>query len=142
MPGGPSSGGSRSWERASSAADMFERLSSTPHTQPVPERATTLAAENSERLRSARDSAPTASPRPGGGAREFVEEGAAGRDLEIEDVRDHPRPSVEEIGPSILDGQVARALLRAGLVEKEKVAAVVEFPNDAALGEPDCVGQW
>ena len=53
----------------------------------------------------------------------------------MEYLGDHLRPAVDEVSPSVFDLKPALLTLALGLLEKNKVAPVVQVPGDRALRE-------
>ena len=53
----------------------------------------------------------------------------------MENFPDHLRPSVKEIGPAVLDLQMALRALALSLLEEHEIAAVIQIPHDRMFGK-------
>ena len=53
----------------------------------------------------------------------------------MENFGDNPGPAMNKVSPPVFDLKVAFRLLGACLIQKDKLATVVEFPGDASFGK-------
>ena len=59
----------------------------------------------------------------------------SGRDLDVENLSNDSRPTMDEVKPTIFYVELACLLLRPSLVEKNEIPTIVEFPGEAVLGK-------
>ena len=58
----------------------------------------------------------------------------------VEDFGDHLQPAMQEIGPAVLHLKRAAGRLRAGLVQENQIAAIVEVPGVSPLWKEGRIG--
>ena len=53
----------------------------------------------------------------------------------------HSGPTMNKIDPTILNFEILLFFLRVGLIHKDQIASIVEFPDDSLRREFDRIGQ-